>query len=484
MYIALSPSYSIRNEEDTSFLIKVEKIIDVDQKSFGAFCIPPFMGYILAHIGDQKYPESILSISAALNVSPNAIKNFVEQLIENPESKNFKISETLSVILPSKLLIKSSQIPVPNVNEEKNFDRFAPYTVKRPSVPLYANLMVTTDCTTDCLYCYADRTLRPSLKTDKIIGIIKELSDQGTINLTLTGGDIFAHKDWHIILKHVRQYGYKPFLSTKTPLTLEQIQWLRSLGYEELQFSLDSSSIAVLERLIKVKEDYLDKVTSFLRNCSELGLNVLIRSVLTKHNASKNMLEKLYTYLTQFKCIKEWVMIPAFFSKYKQHYYKSLEVSNDDLIYAYELKKRDNLAFKVGVSKISEKGYVLKRFECTEDYVCRNQICMANTTCLSILANGDCSICEMLYGDPAYILGNVNLSTIREIWNSPKALGLYTMQQKEFPLSSPCRTCSVFDKCRNEFGKRVCYLDISKSGHTQWDPDPRCPNSEDVNLIL
>lgn len=484
MYIALSPAYTIRNEANASFLIRVDKIINLKRSEFGAFCIPPFIGYILSHIGNYEYTKALENISDALKVSSSAIDNFVQQLIENPENKEFKFSKKQSVVLPSDLLKRYSKRPNLIIFEEDSFSALGEFAIKRPGVPLSANLMVTTICSTDCLYCYANRKLSPVLSTEKILDLIRELHDQGTINLTLTGGDIFAHPDWHKILKCVRQYGYKPFLSTKTPLKYEQVKYLIDLGYEEIQFSLDSVESSVLNTLIKVKSDYLSKVTSFLNYCSELNLKVLIRSVLTKINASKDKISSLYTYLSEFTCVKEWIMTPAFFSKYKESEYRALEVNNYDLIWVYDFTRREDLAFKIGLNKITEKGYVLKKFKAPEDYVCHNQICMANTTGISILANGDCSVCEMLYDNPEYILGNVSNSSIREIWNSDKALQLYNMNQHNFPQSSPCAKCSVFTKCRNGFGKRVCYLDIAKSGHSKWEPDPRCPHADNVDIIL
>lgn len=484
MYIALSPAYAVRNEESASFLTRVDKIINLRRSEFGAFCIPPFMGYILSHIGDYEYPEAVDTIGAALGVSADAVDNFVQQLVENTESKEFRLSEEIAIVLPSSLLIKYSQRPNPNVYEDGKFNGLGNYAVRRPSVPLNANLMVTTNCYTDCIYCYANRNLRPLLKTDKLLDLIKELHDEGTINVTLTGGDIFMRKDWPVILECMRHYGYKPFLSTKTPLSFEDIKCLRDLGYEEIQLSLDSISLEDVKYLIRVNDDYLDKVALFLENCSRLSLNVLVRSVLTKKNASKDKILSLYSFLSQFDCVKEWIMTPAFFSKYKETEYKSIEVDNEDLIWIYEFSQRPDLAFKVGLNKISKGGYVLRRTDTTEEYVCRNPICMANTTGISILANGDCSICEMLYDNQEYLIGNVSESSIRNIWNSEKALSLYEMKQNSFPDSSPCKKCSVFDKCRNDFGKRVCYLDIAKSGHSKWDPDPRCPKSDNVDLIL
>lgn len=485
MYIALSPAYAIRNEVDASFLIRVDKIINLRRTEFGTISIPPFIGYVLSHIGDYEYPKSLEALSKALKVSSSAIDKFVKQLIENEERKEFRLSENRTVVFPCALLKQYSHRPTPMIYEEESFNRLGEFFIKRPSIPVNVNLMVTTNCSTDCIYCYANRKLRPLLTTDKLLNVIKELHDQGTVNVSLTGGDIFAHPDWRVILKKVRDYGYKPFLSTKTPLDFEQIKYLRELEYDEIQFSLDSTDSDTLKKLINVKDGYLDKVTSFLNYCSELHLDVLVRSVLTKINAAKEKVTALYTYLSGFDCIKEWIMTPAFFSKYKETEYKSLEVNNEDLIWVYEFTQRPDLAFKIGLNKITEEGYVLKRFATTEEYVCHNQICLANTISMSILANGDCSVCEMLYDNPEYLLGNVWESTIKEIWNSEKALQLYTMSQGCFPQSSPCKKCEVFEQCRNDFGKRVCYLDISKSGKSKWFPDPRCPHSEDnIDIIL
>ncbi len=484
MYIALSPAYTIRNEALASFLIRVDKIINLRRNEFGAFCIPPFMGYILSHIGDFEYPAALNAISSALKVSSSAIDNFVRQLVDNKESKEFIFSETQSVVFPAALLKRYSKRPEPFIYEADSFNGLGDYVIKRPSVPLTANFMVTTNCSTDCIYCYANRKLYPTLKTEKILDLLRELHDQGTVNVTLTGGDIFAHPDWRIILKSVREYGYQPFLSTKTPLSPKHIKYLRDLGYDEIQFSLDSVDLDTLKTLINVKDDYLDRVTSFLNACSELELDVLVRSVLTKLNASKESVSSLYAYLSRFDCIKEWIMTPAFFSKYKEDEYKSLEVINEDLIEVYKFTQRQDLAFKIGLNKISEKGYVLKKFDTPGKYVCHNQICMANTTCISILANGDCSVCEMLYDNPEYLIGNVNEQSIREIWNSEKALQLYTMAQHQFPQSSPCKECVVSDRCRNDYGKRVCYLDIAKSGKSKWYPDPRCPHADNIEMVL
>lgn len=75
---------------------------------------------------------------------------------------------------------------------------------------------------------------------------------------------------------------------------------------------------------------------------------------------------------------------------------------------------------------------------------------MANTTGISILANGKCSVCEMLYDHSDFILGDIRENTIYEIWNSNKAWSLYSPIQEQQKNS----------------------------------PDPRCPQAVPIDKIL
>lgn len=317
MYVNLSLDYAIRNEANASFLIRVDRIIN-KESDFSSFCIPPFIGYILAHIGDCEYEHSVERLSQKLGVQANAIKHFVRQLINNTEKKKFQISEELSVILPCNLLLQSDTKSEANVYEEEGVDGLAEYSIQRPSYPFSVNLMVTTNCTTDCIYCYANRKLGSQLNTEQMLSLIEELHDNGAVNLSLTGGDIFARPDWKVVLKKVRDVGYRPFLSTKTPITEEDVHYLRNLGYEEIQFSLDSEIPSILKSMVRMSPEYIEKVKAFFRCCSEQGLNVLVRSVLTSYNSAPQQIESFYEFLKQYDCVKEWVMTPAFFSQYKK----------------------------------------------------------------------------------------------------------------------------------------------------------------------
>ncbi len=484
MYIHLSLHYTVRNEKGCSYLIHRVGILNQTTNGFETLCMPPFMGYILAHIGDAPYEQSIADISSRLGVSIQAVRHFVNQLTDNLECKNFVINDHLSINLPPALLCKSSDKVDVKIWEADDLNFETDFTLKRPEMPISVNLMATTQCTTDCIYCYADRSLHPVMETSKVLELISELHDEGVVNITLTGGDVFARKDWKTILKSMRDLEYFPYISTKTPVSPDDILFLKSLGYNEIQFSLDSHSETILKGMVNAPENYLQKVVDFLRAAGENNFKILIRSVVTKQNADINQITGFYNFLSAFDAVKEWAITPAFFSPYKADHYKNLQVNNDDLKDIYAFSKRDDLKFPILLNKISDKGYRLKSTESVEDYVVANQICMANTTALSILANGRCSLCEMLYEADEYILGDVRKSSVRDIWNSNKALGLYHLKQAAIDKDSACASCTVFEQCRNAYGKRVCYVDIRKTGKSLSCPDPRCPMAEDYNLIF
>lgn len=170
------------------------------------------------------------------------------------------------------------------------------------------------------------------METEKIIDIICEANSKRVINLTLTGGDIFARKDWAIILDTTMKKGYGTFLSTKTPLDLKGIRQLSKIGVPTFQFSLDSCEKNILSKMLHVDNLYLDKVENMLSECSKIGINVSIRSVLTHLNSSVQQIELLLNFLNKYSCIEKWTFTPAFYSEYKEDY-KQYEVTNNQLQY-------------------------------------------------------------------------------------------------------------------------------------------------------
>lgn len=113
-----------------------------------------------------------------------------------------------------------------------------------------------------------------------------------------------------------------------------------------------------------------------------------------------------------------------------------------------------------------------------------NQTCYANTYSISILPSGDCTICEMLYYNRFFILGNIKEQKLIDIWNSEKAIDLFLPKRENITQDSACSTCLVFDKCKRQLAKKICYVDVMKVYGLLDFPDPKCPQSPKCNYIL
>ena len=483
MYIGLAPGYALRNDANGSFIIKIARTPDTAELNLGILTLPPFIGKILSLLGSSPYEQNLREISNITGLKVESIKFFIDQLIENSESQSIDAGN-LKIIFPKNFLKKYTNPKKPLVFEDPSFDWHQEIRIGRPTTPVNVNLMVTTKCTTDCQYCYAKRNLQPLLTTAQLISIIRQLRQSGVVNLSLTGGDIFAHEGWRELLKAVRDYDYNPFLSTKTPLSADDVEYLRKIGCTNLQFSLDSADHTILSRLVKAKSDYLEKVRIMLQACGKYGLQVSIRTVLTSFNADLKDIKDLYEFITSYNPVIEWSLTPAFFSEYKKENYKDFEVNNNQLKAIYPFLTSIERKIPISINKMNEDGYELKRCKTVEEFVTNNVICLANSTTLSILANGLCVVCEMTYEHPELILGDIRSSSITDIWNSPKALHLYSIPQEELAENSPCRPCVVYEKCKKSFGKRICYMDILKSGFRLDDPDPKCPMAPHTDKIL
>lgn len=137
---------------------------------------------------------------------------------------------------------------------------------------------------------------------------------------------------------------------------------------------------------------------------------------------------------------------------------------------------------------MSERSYLQKPFGTVDEFVQKNQTCYANSFAMSILSDGKVSVCEMLYENENFVLGDVRHQSITEIWNSLKALTLYSykkelIQKKD---DNSCCSCAIYDKCKTGLGKKICYVDVAKIyGNEQYEyPDPRCPNAPEYNRSL
>lgn len=495
MNISVNKQYAIRNEKNCSFICSRSKLIDERiPKSTLIFQIPPIYGYIISSFQRNDYNSTITQLAKQLNINEITIQNFVNKIIENPTFLEINL-EIGKIKFPPYLLIGEKSIAKEdnsksNIFTSTDFDPFLKYIPHRPSIPFFLNLMITTKCYTNCIYCYADRTRRDDLELDELLKLIDNAHEIGLIELTITGGDVFAYKNWKYVFEKIYNCGYHPFISTKIPLKEEDIIFLKKQGIRQIQFSIDSLIFSELNKITGVNEEYLIDFEKMLFYTEKHDIKMNIRSVLTKYNSNIDSLLFTFNKLNNFTHIESWILTPAYYSTFKEQYmtYKTSENELKNILsFLKSLKSYFPIFYNTIESKLSN---YYKKFDTVEDFVKNNKACPANGYGMSILSNGKATVCEMLYYNPYCLIGDIKNDRIENIWNSPKANKLLQLSQEDLlhKEGNPCYTCTSFDNCKSKMLKKTCLVDVVKAyGEDKYDyPDPRCPNapSFDVNKIM
>lgn len=408
---------------------------------------------------------------------------WVSDFIDNP-TPIYTSSQQGEIYFPKRILIEAEK-----AGKALRFDRLQAnsfvwkkldLTTKRLySGPLLLTFMLTNQCVTHCKYCYADTStqIKSSLTTQRMMELIKEASDLQVQQVNLIGGEIFLHKDWKIILKELVKRGIAPeFISTKMPVTQKLLQDVQETGYQGIvQISLDAIHSEILTASLGVNGNYAKEMLHGLQLLDDSGLNYQISSVLTNYNCQLNVLAELLHELSHLKHIRDWRIIPASNSIYKEYnVFSHLKPTKAQITKVFNQIRP--LLTQVSFPVILGKEVTDKNYQDTwgGSRCFKGSECSALTTHMFILPDGKVTVCEQLYWHPQFIIGNVTTQSLKEVWHSPQALHLCSLSRQDINKESPCRECRLFEDCFSYQNR--CWSDIIKAyGKDCWDfPDPRC----------
>jgi radical SAM protein with 4Fe4S-binding SPASM domain len=477
----LNPDYIYKNDVKRILLYTVSKPSGQSSKSWFSM-IHPVQAMILSFFSQSRsLNDTIQLISQFLAIDEKKVLQMMQPFIENEIPLKVKHNGIVffspkNVIIPEKQTVQRTAFSMEDMMcEERDFK-----TKRLYSGPLFITLMLTNKCVTRCQYCYADTDtpLQNALTTSEIFTLIRQAHQMNLRNVDLIGGEVLLHKDWPLILKEmVRHRFYPGIISTKMPITEKIITDIKSCGYtNHIQVSLDTLSSSVLETSLCVNKQYIDKVKTGLRLLNESGLGFQIATVLTRYNDQPDCISELFEFFKTLKNLKSWRITPAMNSLYK-NYQNFIKIKTDRVnvenLYAFiekEIIPHADFPIVLGRSYIDRDFY--KAVNGSDSF--KGARCSALNTHLFVLPDGNVTICEQLYWNSNFIIGNVRENSLTEIWNSPKAMTLVHMRKEYLQTKSKCHTCGQFQDCYE--GRNRCWADVIKAyGDKNWDfPDPRC----------
>lgn len=482
-FIILNPDYVLKPDEGRALvmasLVGRNKLKGIEDSFTNV--IHPIYAMILSFIDGREYNECINEAAEVLDVTKDLIEVFIQKLIDNPEKVYLKSKDKLSAFPPHTIITIPSRAPSRRYNPELFSYSELDLRMKRHLTPSIITLMVNNICATNCIYCYQDKRkiAKCTIPLKRIFELIHEARRLNVNTFDVIGGEFFLYKYWREVLCELRKYDYNPYLSTKIPLTEDDIKYLSQIGICDLQVSIDSLIEEHLISSLGVASGYVDRMVHSLRLLEQYNIPVMVHSVLTKYNAGTEDMRSIFNVIKNLSNLIDWHIVKGDESLYPKDDYRNIEIEPDDLNriidYLEILKSEETVKIH-----IPERPIVISQghSEINQQHVAQffqRSFCSGLFSSLYILPDGNVTMCEQLYWNKDFIVGNIIKDTLAEVWNSEKAKSIFFIKQEDIPSDSLCHSCGQFEACRST--RQVCYREIiRKYGTDKWYyPDVNCP---------
>ena len=471
--LIFNKKYKFVNDKDR-IIIMNNKTVNND--TYFAF-IHPVYAWIINLFNGKRTTQSIkTAISHKLNISLTEVEGIIDSLLSNEKEIAISYDGVISFIPPHVLVCDS-------YTREDYTENFfcieTPINHKRRRLSYPQTLLIcpTLRCFTDCIYCYANKShIHKEISAEAWCELIVQAKTEGIEKIDVTGGEFFLKKGWKKIAETLTGNNYYPDISTKIPLSDQIIDDIVNSGLTSIQFSLDTLQPGIASKTLNVNDNYINDIKRSIKYADTKGLKIILKPTFSKYTCNKENLIEILLFANTLKNISKIVVSVIGFSCYKTG--DNYEKIRPSLQQVYDIRSYiDSVKNTVGYSVIDDT-FIYKKCEMrNSDSFNGRPLCSANVDGFVVLPDGTATICEELYWNSFFEIGNVTKNSIMELWTSKKARSLYFLTQNDIPKESSCHTCDDFTKCR--FSKGVCWKLIIEAYGQQnvLYPDPRCPYS-------
>ena len=313
--------------------------------------------------------------------------------------------------------------------------------------PITAVWEITMGCNMRCKHCGSscENPLPDELTTKEALDLVDQIADLGLKWITLSGGEPFTRKDWHLIAKRLREKGVVPnLISNGWLVTEDTIKKAKEANIGTIAISLDG---------LKETHDFIRKKGSFDRVMHALELFIKndiacgVITTITKTNIEE--LPKLRTLLNDMKVPYWQVQIGLPMGNFiKQPDFVLDPEQMDDIIdFCFETAQQN----KITIYPADCIGYYnIKELETRQ--ISHNtsgypiwQGCNAGKRGFGVLHNGEILGCTSIR-DREFVEGSIRERSLREIWEDPN-LFLWNRTISKAQLKGDCHLCKFGEDC-------------------------------------
>lgn len=323
--------------------------------------------------------------------------------------------------------------------------------IEAPSAPIYVVWEITLRCDLSCAGCgsRAGKPREDELSTEEALGVVAQLAEMGTREVTLIGGEAYLRDDWPVLVRAIVDHGMRCSMTTAgRGMTRERAQLAKSSGISAVSVSIDG--LRETHDAQRNLQGSFDAALAALRNLREAGVTLAVNTQLNRRSLPDLggvmdllIAEKVRGWQVQLTVPMgraadrpEWLLQP----------YELLE-----LFPALAREAERGLEHGVRIWLANNVGYFgpyegVLRGRGSEGVGLHWTGCPAGTRAMGIESDGAVKGCPSL-PTADYTGGHVRERTLRDLWDHTKELR-YTRDRTAADLWGFCSTCYYADECR------------------------------------
>jgi len=440
MYVSLAKNSYIRLFDDigyiTNQLNNKDRVYDIYGKLF------------LSQI--SRIPKSIEQIVSSLESEFKGIDynelshDFMEFLSDlenegyvvrgkNPKEIAVKMPEFTYKYFDSKTLSQTKvkhDVPI-----KQTSDFLYEYFLNNPKI-FSCQIELTSRCNEKCRHCYLPDTRRMcDMPTTLIMNLLDQLAEEGTLGLTLSGGECLLHKDFIPILQYAREKDFSISILTNATLINDKIlHAIKEANIKLLQVSLYSMKEEEHDWITQVPGS-LRQTMSAIEKLVNADIPVQISCPTMKKNYKSYQDVLNWAYEHKIRAYTDFIMTAR------------TDQTTDNLeCCRLSLNETEELLNSIIDVDVEYQTILkdIKDISFLED-ISDKPVCAAGCDSISITASGDFTPCASFQ---SYVLGNAYKHSVRDVWiNSPAVKKLRSVKWKNFPMCLKCEAKPFCSMC-------------------------------------
>ncbi|MCQ2265008.1 MAG: PqqD family peptide modification chaperone [Bacteroidales bacterium] len=298
---------------------------------------------------------------------------------------------------------------------------------------------LTSRCNERCIHCYIPNPKKNNggdMPIEKVKSLIDEFAEMGGLHVTLSGGEVFLHKDIIPIIKYCREKDMQiSILSNLIALKDEQIPFIKEANVSLVQTSLYSMDPAIHDLITTVKGSQV-KTKEAIEKLVAADIPVQISCPIMKANCKGYADVLQYAQSLRCKAQTDYIMMA-------QSDLDTSNLANRISLEETETVLRDIMKWDKDYKENTlTQPPIVENFNFDVERFAKQPLCGAGINDCCITENGDVYPCA---GWQAMVCGNVYKQSLKEIWeNSPQFKQVRAVTQGDFP---ECLKCEARNFC-------------------------------------